>query len=220
MAASTSQSFTPSPFVPPPVRGSGADRSVPANIGLQVIRRNGSFSAFDPNKISVAITKTFIAVEGTAAAASPRIREAVEKLTQHIVETLRRRTDVSRALHIEDIQDQVELALMRSGEHKIARAYVLYREERAQERRGREQQVTSIFQPRLHVRFKDGRTQALDEFRLQQEIAAACEGIDGVSPESVMAEVRRNLYDGIHTSQSEPIWPLPPRLPPIPSAFS
>ncbi|MHB1021860.1 MAG: ribonucleoside-diphosphate reductase subunit alpha [Acidobacteriaceae bacterium] len=197
MAASTSPSFNSVPPVPPSVYMDGSDRSSPTKSSLQVIRRNGSFSPFDPNKISVAITKAFVAVEGTNASASRRIREEVEALTQQIVDALARRADSARAIHIEDIQDQVELALMRSGEHKVARAYVLYREERAQERRKRDEQQTEHSQPLLHVRFKDGRTEPLDEARLQQEIAASCESLDGVSAEAVMAEVRRNLYDGI-----------------------
>jgi ribonucleoside-diphosphate reductase alpha chain len=173
----------------------GSDPVVSA--GLQVIRRNGAFSPFDPNKISVAITKAFVAVEGTSAQASRRIHEAVEMLTQHIVDTLSRRGGAARAIHIEDIQDQVELALMRSGEHKVARAYVLYREERAQDRRKREEQESQLSQPRFRVRLKDGRTEPLDEARLQFEISQACQGLDGVSAEAVMTEVRRNLYDGI-----------------------
>jgi ribonucleoside-diphosphate reductase alpha chain len=164
---------------------------------FQVIRRNGAFSPFDANKISVAITKAFLAVEGTGAAESRRIHEAVKMLTEHIMETLQRRSGAARAIHIEDIQDQVELALMRSGEHKVARAYVLYREERAQERRKREVQAQPNAQPRLQVRLRDGRSEPLDEQRLQQEIALACDGLDGVSSDAVMAEVRRNLYDGI-----------------------
>ena len=167
--------------------------------GLQVIRRNGTFSPFDPAKISIAITKAFVAVEGSGAAASRRIHEQVEALTEHIVEALKRRAaDGARAIHIEDIQDQVELALMRAGEHKIARAYVLYREERAQERRKREESVpVAQRQPNLHVQLKDGRLEALDEAGLQSTIAAACSGLDGVSVDAIMAEVRRNLYDGI-----------------------
>ncbi len=197
MAASTIHRFDSVPSVPPSTYVNGADRFPQTNSGPQVIRRNGSFSSFDSAKISIAITKAFVAVEGTNAAASRRIHEAVESLTQQIVEALARRADSSRAIHIEDIQDQVELALMRSGEHKVARAYVLYREERAQQRRKREEQQPTLSQARLHVRLKDGRTEPLDEMQLQQEIASACEGLDGVSAEAVMAEVRRNLYDGI-----------------------
>ena len=122
-----------------------------------------------------------MAVEGTSATSSRRIHEAVEALTRHIVETLSRRADPARAIHIEDIQDQVELALMRSGEHKVARAYVLYREERAQERRRREEQSAPAIQSKLHMRLKDGRLEPLDEMRLEQEIVAACQGLHGVS---------------------------------------
>src|ERR1700749_1921783 len=167
------------------------------SLDLQIVRRNGSLSPFDPAKISVAISKAFVAVEGTSNAASHRVRDTVENLTAQIAATLLRRAPSSRTLHIEDIQDQVELALMRSGEHKVARAYVLYREERAQERRRREEQSAPVIQSKLHMRLKDGRLEPLDEMRLEQEIAAACQGLHGVSPEAVMAEVRRNLYDGI-----------------------
>jgi len=123
------------PSVPPSVNPPSLIATSEENPAFQVIRRNGSFSPFDPSKISVAITKAFVAVEGAGAAASRRIHESVEALTQHIVEALSRRANSSRAIHIEDIQDQVELSLMRSGEHKVARAYVLYREQRAQLRR-------------------------------------------------------------------------------------
>jgi ribonucleoside-diphosphate reductase alpha chain len=164
---------------------------------LQVIRRNGAFSPFDSNKIALAITKAFIAVEGSDATASRRIRGAVESMTQQVVKTLGRRAEPGRPIHIEDIQDQVELALMRSGEHKVARAYVLYREERKQERRKREEHAAGAAYPRLNARLPDGRLEPLDETRLYREVSDACAGLDGVSADKVMAEVRRNLYDGI-----------------------
>jgi ribonucleoside-diphosphate reductase alpha chain len=163
--------------------------------GFRVIRRSGMLSAFDESKISIAITKAFIAVEGTSATSSRRIHDAVEALTRQIVEALSGRADQSRALHIEDIQDQVELALMRSGEHKVARAYVLYRAERAQQRRSL-QPAAPQASP-LQVRLADGQLQPLDQQRLTREINIACAGLDGVSADAVMVEVHRNLYDGI-----------------------
>jgi ribonucleoside-diphosphate reductase alpha chain len=189
--AASAQDFVTTP--PPAVIGSAASSS-PA---FQVIGRKGSSSTFDPSRISVAITKAFIAVEGNGATESRRIHEAVETLTRQVVDTLTRRADSARAIHIEDIQDQVELALMRSGEHKIARAFVLYRDERAQERRKREELAAPTLHPRLNVRLKDGSLEPLDEAALHAVVATACEGLDGVSAEAVMAEVRRNLYDGI-----------------------
>jgi ribonucleoside-diphosphate reductase alpha chain len=139
---------------------------------FQVIRRNGTLSDFDASKISVAITKAFLAVEGTAAADSRRIHDSVAALTTQIVETLTRRADASRPIHIEDIQDQVELALMRSGEHKIARAYVLYRDERAQARR--KQEAPAPTHPQLNVRLKNKTTEPLDELALHEVVATAC----------------------------------------------
>ncbi|MCA3175644.1 MAG: ribonucleoside-diphosphate reductase subunit alpha, partial [Burkholderiales bacterium] len=103
-------------------------------INYNIIKRNGNVIEFDEGKITVALTKAFIAVNGGQGAASARVREVVEKLTQEVVRALVRRQPAGGTFHIEDIQDQVELALMRSGEHEVARAYVLYRERRAAER--------------------------------------------------------------------------------------
>src|SRR5690349_16627035 len=117
---------------PPPTNG---HLPAPPARGFHVIRRNGALSPFDPSKISVAVTKAFLAVEGNSASNSRRVHETVESLTRQIVAALSRRSGEGRALHIEDIQDQVELSLMREGHHKVARAYVLYREDRARARR-------------------------------------------------------------------------------------
>jgi ribonucleoside-diphosphate reductase alpha chain len=194
MAASVLPDLDPSLQVPSAILG-GANPSGSAT-GFQVIRRSGDLSPFDYSKIANAITKAFIAVEGTTATGSRRIHDAVEELTGQIVEALSRRADKSRALHIEDIQDQVELALMRSGEHKVARAYVLYRAERAEQRRQRADVVIQSV-PALSVRLASGELAPLDEFRLERELALACKGLDGVHADAVMSEVRRNLYDGI-----------------------
>src|ERR1700734_571877 len=113
------------------------DRVVSAASGApsyQVIRRNGAVTEFDASKIAVAMTKAFLAVEGNNAAVSRRVHDIVADLTDQVVTNLARRADAGRTFHIEDVQDQVELALMRSEHHKVARAYVLYREERTKER--------------------------------------------------------------------------------------
>src|SRR6185436_1316046 len=100
----------------------------------KIIRRNGAVVGFEPAKISIAVTKAFLAVTGGTGAASARVREQVARLTEAVVQALVRRQPSGGTFHIEDIQDQVELALMRAGEHNVARAYVLYREERSKER--------------------------------------------------------------------------------------
>src|SRR4029079_4828297 len=100
----------------------------------QIIRRNGAVVAFEPNKIAVALMKAFLAVHGTQGAASASVRETVDMLTETVVRALLRSRPGGGTFHIEDVQDQVELGLMRGGHHEVARAYVLYRERRAQER--------------------------------------------------------------------------------------
>ena len=168
---------------------------------MQVVRRNGSLSSFDPSKISVAIRKAFIAVEGTSADASQRVHAVVETLTEQIVAALQRRNGGTQPIFIEDVQDQVELALMRSGEHKVARAYVLYREERALQRRTQQAESPGTASRGITVKLPGGITEPLDEQRLLRKIAEACRGLDGVSAEDVMAEVRRNVYDGIQLQE-------------------
>jgi len=164
----------------------------------QVIRRNGAVTPFDATKIAVALTKAFLAVEGGSAAASRRVHDIVAELTDRIVAALTRRAGGPRAVHIEEIQDQVELALMRGGHHKVARAYVLYREERARERAARSgPRAPAPAQPALRVKAADGTLAPLDAARLRSVIGEACAGLNGVSAEAVMAETMRNLYDGI-----------------------
>jgi ribonucleoside-diphosphate reductase alpha chain len=164
----------------------------------QVIRRNGSVTPFDASKISMAVTKAFLAVEGGRAAASRRVHEVVEQLTQQVAAALTRRGEAGRTFHIEEIQDQVELALMRGEHHKVARAYVLYREDRARQRAvAKPTNSQTPVGPALNVKLADGSLAALDDQRLVKIIQEACAGLSDVSPEPILAETRRNLYDGI-----------------------
>ncbi|MBN8945454.1 MAG: ribonucleoside-diphosphate reductase subunit alpha [Rhizobiales bacterium] len=166
--------------------------------GYQVIRRNGGVTPFDPAKIAVALTKAFLAVEGTGAAASRRVHDIVEALTGQIVGTLIRRADAGRTFHIEDVQDQVELALMRGEHHKVARAYVLYRAERAKERaQALAETAPAPAAPALGMINALGERVPLDTARLTRIVAEAAFGLEGVVAETVIAEAHRNLYDGI-----------------------
>jgi len=158
----------------------------------KVIRRNGAVVGFEPAKISVAMTKAFLAVNGAQGAASARIRELVAGLTVSVVGALLRRQPQGGTFHIEDIQDQVELALMRSGEHDVARAYVLYREERA---KARAQEKTSR-KDEIHV-VESGSRKPLDRARLQRLVEAACEGLADASPQAILDATLRDLYDGV-----------------------
>jgi ribonucleoside-diphosphate reductase alpha chain len=162
----------------------------------QIIRRNGAVVPFEPAKIAVAMMKAFLAVHGTQGAASASVREMVEALTQAVVRALMRSRPGGGTFHIEDVQDQVELGLMRGGHHEIARAYVLYRESRNQERAHiKEEQAPAA--PTLHV-IDNGQRVALDLNNLKRLINDSCAGLGAdVKPDPIMAETMRNLYDGV-----------------------
>jgi ribonucleoside-diphosphate reductase alpha chain len=160
----------------------------------KVIRRNGAVVGFEPTKISVAMTKAFLAVNGSQGAASARIRDIVATLTDAVVGALVRRQPQGGTVHIEDIQDQVELALMRSGEHDVARAYVLYREERAKARA--QEKAARASEPGIHV-VEAGQRRLLDPDELRQRVAAACEGLADASPDAILETTLRDLYDGV-----------------------
>jgi len=173
----------------------------------KIIRRNGSVVAFEPSKIAIAVTKAFLAVNGGQGAASARVREQVEQLTHSVVRALLRSRPNGGTFHIEDIQDQVELALMRSGEHNVARAYVLYREKRNQERAAQQvgaqesQVATQAADSGIKVT-DNGVEKWLDMAALQTVIEAACEGLGThIEASPIITETIKNLYDGVPMAQ-------------------
>jgi ribonucleoside-diphosphate reductase alpha chain len=162
----------------------------------QIIRRNGAVVPFEPNKIVVAMMKAFLAVHGTQGAASASVREVVETLTRQVIRALVRSRPGGGTFHIEDVQDQVELGLMRDGHHEIARAYVLYRERRTQER-ARQVTLSAPVAQVLHA-IEGGQRVVLDLERLTALIEAACSGLgEDVKAAPILAETMRNLYDGV-----------------------
>lgn len=187
------------PVAATPSNDSNASIAQTAPGQLRVIKRNGSVVSYDASKISVAITKAFLAVEGGNAAASSRIHESVSQLATQISEIFSRRMPSGGTVHIEDIQDQVELALMRSGEHKIARSYVIYRADRT---RARELKIEKdlVQRPAILVIHEDGTEGPLDTARLQTVISEACEGLEGVSASEIYESTLKNLYPGVKMS--------------------
>jgi ribonucleoside-diphosphate reductase alpha chain len=162
----------------------------------QIIRRNGAVVPFEPNKIAIAMMKAFLAVHGTQGAASASVRETVDELTQAVIRALVRSRPGGGTFHIEDVQDQVELGLMRGGHHEIARAYVLYRERRTQER-AKQNVEQAPKAPQLHV-LDGGQRIPLDLENLKGLIVSACQNLGAdVKPDPIMAETMRNLYDGV-----------------------
>jgi len=188
---------SPSPSSPVQSAMVPASDAASAFQGYQIIRRNGAVVAFEPNKIAVALMKAFLAVHGTQGAASASVRETVEALTETVARALLRSRPGGGTFHIEDVQDQVELGLMRGGHHEVARAYVLYRERRSQERAKQAPAATTAAASGLVVT-DGGRRVPLDDARLQGLIVSACAGLgEDVKPEPILAETRRNLYDGV-----------------------
>ena len=167
-----------------------------AYAGYQIIRRNGAVVVFEPNKIAVALMKAFLAVHGTQGAASASVRETVDTLTEAVVRALLRSRPGGGTFHIEDIQDSVELGLMRGGHHEVARAYVLYRERRTQER-ARQGVAPVARAAEIHV-VDNGQRMPLDMAAMQALVESACTGLGAdVKAEPILAETRRNLYDGV-----------------------
>ena len=166
-----------------------------------VIRRNGKVTAFNASKINVAITKAFLEVEGGTAAASTRVHEKVEELSEQVVRGVTRRLSSGGTVHIEDIQDQVELALMRAGEQKVARAYVIYREERARARiekdkdaEDEQSDTTGV----INVKTADGALKKLDMERVLAVVNEACNGMEQVDGSLIIDDALRNLFDGVN----------------------
>ena len=164
---------------------------------IRVIKRNGKVVSFEVDKIKVAITKAFLAIEKGNAAASDRIHEKVNKTTEEVMDVFERRMPSGGTLHIEEIQDQVELQLMRSEEYKAARTYILYREERTQERKKEAPVIDIPNKPEINITKTDGTLVALDIDKVAALINDACEDLEEVSMNEVLEEALKNLYDGV-----------------------
>ena len=152
---------------------------------LRIIKRNGSVVDFDGSKIEIAITKAFLAVHTSAAAASSSVHSRVSALSSQVEDIFRKRMPSGGTIHIEEIQDQVELALMRSEEHKVAREYVLYRAERANQR--------AI---ETHIQDRPEKEELETSERIEVIAKEACNGLEGTDSEKIISEANKNLYEG------------------------
>ncbi len=160
---------------------------------MRVMKRNGKVVAFDREKIKVAIMKAFLAVEGSSAAASTRIHDQVEQLTDDVVSVFERRMPSGGSLHIEDIQDQVELQLMRNEHQQVARSYVLYREERKNQRN--EEQLKRETTSQKSEESSNTNNDVSEGF--EGKVHKACEGLVDVNPEELIEAIRATAYEGI-----------------------
>ncbi|MFC4953826.1 ribonucleoside-diphosphate reductase subunit alpha [Acinetobacter puyangensis] len=163
---------------------------------IRVIKRTGDVAEFNAEKISVAIGKAFLAVEGGQSHDSSRIHDRISELTEMVLNTFKRRLPSGGTIHIEEIQDQVELALMRTGEQKVARAYVIYREKRASERSGKNEN----HHPTLQITSADGVLKPLDLAALRTQVEKASAGLEGIDVDAIIDETVKNLYNGVKES--------------------
>ncbi|NYT36154.1 ribonucleoside-diphosphate reductase subunit alpha [Allopusillimonas soli] len=193
----TSQTETRSHSAPPPVAAPSPQEAAGQWDNFHIIRRNGAVVGFEPGKIAIAMTKAFLAVNGGQGAASARVRELVETLTAQVVNALVRNRPGGGTFHIEEVQDQVELALMRSGEHDVARAYVLYREKRSQERARSTPVQPAVEQSAIQVT-DNGIKRPLDVALLRATIADAGQNLPiEIDVDGILKETIKNIYDGI-----------------------
>jgi ribonucleoside-diphosphate reductase alpha chain len=161
---------------------------------LKTIKRNGKVVVYDDYKINKAITNAYIAVEGDNATASDRVRLQIAELTTQITQVFKRRLPGGGAIHIEDIQDQVELALMRSGQYKVARAYVLYREAHRKARQT-DTPAKPVDSKALMIVMPNGEQKPLDMDRVNTIVKESCRNLDQVKAEPVIKDAVRNLYN-------------------------
>jgi ribonucleoside-diphosphate reductase alpha chain len=97
-------------------------------------------------------------------------------------------------LHVEDIQDAVEGVLMPSGEQKVARAYVLYREHRARMRAETEGAARSG--AAMHVTDDAGNRVLLPRKEISEQAVAACAGLPSTEPARIVERALKDLYEG------------------------
>lgn len=170
---------------------------------LKVIRRNGTVIAFNRSKITIALTKAFLDEEGGQAAVSSRVHELVEKLTDSVCASLTRFFQSGGTVHIEDIQDQVELALMRMGEHKVARSYVLYREEHRKAREAKLAALKEISGDKIiNVTLDNGTQAPLDVHKIEAIVQESCSGLTNVEAAPIVTDTLKNLFDGVHITDA------------------
>ena len=198
----SAREVSPTPESPKLSNNQGTSHQLPAATSpapgeLRVIKRDGKVVAFEEAKIHNALSKAFVAVEGTSATASERVRQRIEQLADTVVGTFERRFPTGGTIHIEQIQDYVELALMRDEHHKVARAYVLYREDRARQRAEAEKRRPALVEPRLQYLRADGTRAPLEPEVLRKQVVEACQGLSDVSPDRVVEEALSSMYEDI-----------------------
>ena len=177
-------------------------------LSLSVIRRDGLITPFKSDKIFNAIKKAFLAQTKIRnnkikdKEQKENIHKTVEELTNKVVAALTRRIADGDMIHIEDIQDQVELALMRDEHHKVARAYVLYREQRAASRyhtKKLKEQVGGKVSSMM-VTKRDGKLEPVSLDKITNRVSVLSTGL-AIDPITVAQKAIPGLYNEITSAE-------------------
>ena len=177
-------------------------------LSLSVVRRDGSIAQFKSEKIFNAIKKAFLAQtkirnnKEKDNAQTSSIHKTIEVLTDKVVAALTRRIADGDMIHIEDIQDQVELALMRDEHHKVARAYVLYREQRAASRyhtKKLKEQV-GVKVSSMMVTKRDGTKEPVSLDKITNRVSVLSTGLS-IDPIVVAQKAIPGLYNDITSTE-------------------
>ncbi|WP_279613422.1 ribonucleoside-diphosphate reductase subunit alpha [Burkholderia gladioli] len=182
---------------PPNVTRSSTTMNQEAFIGKNVMKRDGSVVAFDPHKIHNALLLNALDARGhrggSISQLSQRDRDLLAKMTDSVVERLAKMEAVS--IPIEDIQDQVELALMRAGDLELARSYMLYRAAHAEDRKQTIAEPSA--KPVIRVLMADGQLTALDTRGMAEELLEYSVGLDLPDVQLIVDRTEQQCYDEV-----------------------
>ncbi len=157
---------------------------LPNTVGLSVIKRDGNVVMFDAQKVELAIKKC--AVDVLNGNLSSKHHEVISEAVNFVCRAVTRQG--AATVHIEAIQDAVELALMRAGEHQLARGYVLFREAQAQKRASKDAPVAAFL-----IVDAAGQKVAFDAPTLLAQLKAE---IGFVDVEPIVTQVMKEVFNG------------------------
>ena len=154
-------------------------------------KRNNELVPFDRSRIENAIEQACVAIGYNDITFIPQI-------TTEIILALQTRfggTDYVPS--VEDIQDAVELHLMRSGRYEVAKEYITYRQKRIEERN--EIVEEKIEKQELKVQKRNGRVEAFDMGKVRRVFELAANGHPAIDLDLLVSNFHTNIFDGIHS---------------------
>ena len=169
-----------------------------------VRKRDGHLETFNEARIQLALESAFKDELGVSKdGALPRdVQASVAFLANAVAQKALQLAADGKELEVELIQDLVENELMRSGQHAVARSYILYREERKKARILRGPQEVESDGPSLNMTLPDGSVEPLDVQHVRRKLIRACAGLeDRTDWRELAEETLQNLYDGVHCDE-------------------